>query len=501
MKPRFVAYIAAVTVACLALPLSAQASIEVPVTEAELRADIAELASDAYGGRFPGTEGQTRTLTYLTDQLRRTGFVGAADDAGGWYQPVPLVDLRYGTSAARFTDARGRGLRGVDVIARTPGGGDANIDALPLVFVGHGVDGDGQVIADVQGKIAVLLSADREDEDAMSAIDRRAALVAAGAVATLTIGAEGLRFSSLSRAYTGVRMQRPVQVSKARIEGLIDYRSARRLMRGAGYSLATLSADARASDYRGVDLPVRGTLSATTARHDLTSYNVVARLPGRAPDGKTVLMLGHWDHLGLCRPEGAPDRICNGAVDNASGLAVMLAVARRLAAGQRPDRDVVILATTAEEQGLQGAYQFAAAPPFPLSDIAVALNVDTVAVAPRGAPAAIIGRGNADIDDQIESVISQLSREVDEDREADSFLRRQDGYALAKSGVPAFMIGGSFSDMAALRRFLAGPYHGPADALTDATPLGGAADDADLHIALIRHFARRGGEGDAASAP
>src|SRR3546814_10903165 len=109
----------------------------------------------------------------------------------------------------------------------------------------------------------------------------------------------------------------------------------------------------------------------------------MGKRPGAKPDGKAVLFLGHLDHLGGCAPEGAADRICNGAVDNASGIAVLIAVAKRLGQGERPDRDIYFLATTAEEKGLLGAHYFADHPVVPLSDITVALNVDTIAISDR----------------------------------------------------------------------------------------------------------------------
>ena len=114
-----------------------------------------------------------------------------------------------------------------------------------------------------------------------------------------------------------------------------------------------------------------------------------------ADDGiGAILLTGHWDHLGAeCRPASATDRICNGAVDNASGIAALLAVARRLGSGPRLDHDVYVIATTAEELGLVGARQFVASLPLPKNRIRAVLNVDTIAIAPRGAPMAIVGRG------------------------------------------------------------------------------------------------------------
>jgi hypothetical protein len=102
---------------------------------------------------------------------------------------------------------------------------------------------------------------------------------------------------------------------------------------------------------------------------------------------------------------------------------------------------------------------------------------------------AMVGRGTTRLDAQFDAVARTLGRAVDSDEEANAFIRRQDGWAFTEAGVPSLMAGGSFSDMALLQAFLGGSYHGPEDELTDDLPLGGAADDADLHIALARHFA------------
>src|SRR3546814_19022990 len=120
-------------------------------------------------------------------------------------------------------------------------------------------------------------------------------------------------------------------------------------------------------------------------------------------------------------------RICNGAVDNASGIAVLIEVAKRLGQGARPDRDIYFLATTAEEKGLLGAHYFADHPVVPLSDITVALNVDTIAISPRGTPVATIGRGTPAYDAVVREVATKLGRTLDQAGEDDAFIPRQAG--------------------------------------------------------------------------
>lgn len=221
----------------------------------------------------------------------------------------------------------------------------------------------------------------------------------------------------------------------------------------------------------------------------LTSHNVVGVARGRHPDGKAVLLMAHWDHLGVCAPKEA-DRICNGAVDNGSGVAAMIAVAEQVAR-LGLDRDVWFVATSAEEWGLLGARAFADRPPVPLASFVAAFNLDMIAVAPAGARVAMVAPPHSRLEPLVRQAAAALGRGWDGDREADNFLRRQDGWVLAERGVPMVLAGGSFSDMAVLQRFIEARYHAPGDELLPGTGLGGAVDDANLHLELIRRAASR----------
>jgi len=221
-----------------------------------------------------------------------------------------------------------------------------------------------------------------------------------------------------------------------------------------------------------------------------TSNNVVGRVAGRNPDGKVVVLMAHWDHLGLCRPAGDPDRVCNGAVDNASGTAALLTVAARVAA-MKLDRDVWFVFTGAEEWGLLGAKAFAAKPPVPLEAIVAGFNLDTIAVAPAGMPVAMVAERNSPLVPLVRDAAAAMGRAWDGDDEAAPFIERQDGWPLTQKKVPMVMVGGSFSDMKLLRDFLGEDYHGQDDELTVRTDLGGAVEDANLHIELVRRTASR----------
>jgi hypothetical protein len=221
-----------------------------------------------------------------------------------------------------------------------------------------------------------------------------------------------------------------------------------------------------------------------------TSNNVVGKIPGRNPDGKAVVLMAHWDHLGICRPAGEPDRVCNGAVDNASGTAALLAVAARVAR-MNLDRDVWFVFTGAEEWGLFGAKAFATSPPLPLEAIVAGFNLDTIAVVPAGMPVAMVSEKNSPLVPLVREAAAAVGRGWDGDDEAAPFIERQDGWPLTQKKVPMVMAGGSFSDMKILRAFLAKDYHGQDDELTIRTDLSGAVEDANLHIELVRRAASR----------
>ena len=230
---------------------------------------------------------------------------------------------------------------------------------------------------------------------------------------------------------------------------------------------------------------------AIVAAGAVTSHNVVGRVPGANPDGRAVLLMAHWDHLGLCRPVNEPDRVCNGAVDNASGTAALLALVARVKA-MRLDRDVYFVLTGAEEWGLLGAKAFAESPPLPLASIVAGFNLDTIAVAPAGMPVAIVAEKDSALVPLVKAAAAAVGRAWDGDGEAAAFIQRQDGWPLTQKKVPMAMAGGSFSDMKRLKAFLAGLYHGEKDELTATTELGGAVDDANLHLELVRRAASRG---------
>jgi len=471
-------------------PLAAQPAA--PITDADLMRHIRILAGDGFQGRAPGTEGERLTIDYIAEQLRARGLEPAGEN-GGWFQPVRLVERTAGANRVRWT------LNGNDVPFEAGEillqGKDASetIADAPVIFAGHGVRMPDRGIdqlagADLRGAIVLILAQGPEIEGFPPVTERVRMVADAGAAAVLVIVPEQLPWQVMAN-----QIRRPSTRLASEwvpeLAGMIRVTAVQRIVAAAGGDFGRMLNEQPGSSFRSITLPVRGSMEVATNVQAYASNNVVGRLRGAAAAGEHLLLLAHWDHFGLCRPEGAPDRICNGAVDNASGIATMIEVAGRLAAGPRPPRDILVLATTSEEVGLLGAEYFVAHPTVPLDSIQVAINMDTVAIHPAGGPVAVMGRGIPALDSAIDATVAAMGRRLDNDDEAAELVRRQDGWELTQAGVPAIMVGGSFSDMALLNRFLRGRYHAPDDQVDGQLVLDGAAEDADLTVALVRRLA------------
>lgn len=466
------------------------------VTADDLRRHITVLAGDAFQGREPNTEGERLTTDYIIRELTARG-VQPAGPNGSWLQPVPIVERTVAGDARTRWHAGNRAIRVPDTGFLLAGrDATAHVENARVVFAGHGAVMPDRGIdqlsgADVRGAVVLIMAEGPEVEGFPALSERIRAVTDAGAVGVIAITSPGAPFDQM-RSMRGTRTT-ALDLRWPEVFGVVSFEVASTLVRGAGRDLTRLIDEQPGSSFRSLVLPLTATIDVTTPVRRFTSNNVVGRIRGSAvptlPVGtQSVLLMGHWDHLGLCRPEGEADRICNGAVDNASGIATLIEAAGHLARGPRPVRDILILATTAEEMGLIGAEQFAETPVVPLGSIVAAVNVDTAAIAPAGTPVAVIGSAP-----RLETVVARvavgLGRELDRDREADVMEQRQDGWALARRGVPAIMAGGSFSNMTLLGAFLSGPYHAPNDELRADTPLAGAAEDTDLLIAIARAFA------------
>lgn len=477
-------YLLPLCVASLVLPAQAEAqSRRDRALEERLRTHIEVLASDEFEGREPGTEGEAKTLRYLGRQWFDIGLISGTNDPGNeWFAPVTLIAREPASSTALFSRDNRHIYLPQDQVLMFTSGKRSLIEDSPLLFVG---DARSLTFArnELAGRVAVMLDAGIEDSE------RQNALLEAGASAVLTVldGERTLQHVAARRQRSGYALADDRLGGD--LEGFISAEGMEMLLSGSGETLASLERDAREPDFAVRILDLTASLEATTRETTIRTHNLIGRLLGRRPENGAVLLVAHWDHLGICAQPPAEDLICNGAIDNASGLAMLTEIARALVRGPRLDRDIYFLATTAEEQGLLGAHAFAENPPLPLGDVVAALNIDSVALAPRGTPVAIVGEGMTDLDETIVRVARREGRRVVRGGEANEYVRRQDGWALLHHDVPAVMVTSAYGDLEIIRRFFDTHYHRPSDDLSIPLELGGAVEDLALHIALVRRFA------------
>ncbi len=467
---------------------SAQAGFAKPdrALETALRSHIEILASDDFGGREPGTDGESKTLRYLAREWFRIGLVSGTNDPGNaWFAPVELVERSPARSAASFQRIRRPlPLPDAGILVLTSGPRQL-LENAPVLFLGRG----GATLpprSELAGRIAVILDKPPAGMDAEAAAARQDRLIEAGAGAVLTVldGERTLDGVAARRTRAGYALADDRLGGD--LEAFVTRDYALRLF-GADWPVLVKTADA--ADAVPRPLALTGTLEATTREARISTHNLIGRLPGRSPDRGAVLLVAHWDHFGTCAAPPAEDLICNGAIDNASGLAVLTEAARVLAKGKKLDRDVYFLATSAEELGLLGAHAFAENPPLPLAAIVAAFNIDSPAIGPAGMPLTVIGHGRTGLDGDIAKVAKALKVRIETNPVADSFLRRQDGWALLQHDIPAVMVSSSYSDPARVERFMETTYHRPSDQIGPGFELGGAVEDVATQVALVRWFA------------
>jgi hypothetical protein len=472
--------------ACTPAPVSRVVTPEREEIAARMKADIAELASDDFLGRRPGGAGGRATYPWIEKRMTEVGLVSGTEDPGSyWRLPVDLLATE--PEQAQITLGQGRNRVVVpdsEAVVFTsrrralaiggPGTG------VPVVFVGQG---DGSVLGAALAGAVVVMLADPGRDTA-----RREALFAQNVTAVLTVLPDAAALAEVR-----AREARPkVQLAADEQDHLAAYITDKALAGVIGARRwQKLRADAleAAAGFEPFELNLSISLDASSDRREFRSHNIVGKLPGSQPGAGAVLVLAHWDHLGECGQPGDADRICNGAVDNASGVAMLLELARRFKNGPPLPRDVYFLATSAEEPGLLGIRAFVRDPPVPLSSFVAAFNLDMMALAPAGSPVGLIGRGrNAALDDLIAAEVAKSGRTMGDRALAESFVQRQDGWVLLQGGVPTVLMSSTYGSHAILDPFLATRYHKASDE-ADAVEYGGAIEDLLLHETVIRGVA------------
>jgi Zn-dependent M28 family amino/carboxypeptidase len=437
------------------------------------------LASDELAGRAPGSRGEELTLTYLTEQYVKMGYrPGNAD--GSYVQAVPLVGFSVTNTPLLELESKQGPLDcryGDDLVCWTlQRKTSVTVRNEQLVFVGYGIvapeyDWDDYKDVDVRGKILVMLVGDPPLPDsaqfggrAMTYYGRwtykyeiAAEKGAVGALLIHNTEAAGYPWEVVSNSWSGEQFdnERPNDgMDRCALEGWVTADVGEEIFARAGMRLSGAYEKALSRGFRPIALGVTASVTIDTAFRKLRSYNVVARLEGRDPALKNeyVIYTAHWDHLGTGAPADG-DSIYNGALDNASGVAATLEIARLFAADkERLKRSVVFLNTTAEEAGLLGAYHYAENPLYPLDRTIATINIDGANIWGRTKDMTVIGYGFSDLDDYLQTAIEPQDRHIKPDAEPEKgYYYRSDHFAFAKKGVPSF--GRSLSNCSPLQEF------------------------------------------------
>lgn len=507
--------------ACFLLPLLTAGAMAAEIKAGRIKEHVRVLSSDEFAGRGPTQVGEPKTIDYLARQFAAAGLQPGGEN-GSWYQDVPLIRYERVGQPELSVQVAGQTVvltTGREVTAGSGIVGKTALSGAPMVFLGYGMVApvlgwNSFEGVDLQGKVAVFLAGD-PDFEAEQPGDfggrtlvyggrfgaKVAAAAKAGAAAVLVVhetapasypwsqvaGNEGAPTYGLPPAPGATPFG---------LTGWLHRDTAVDLFRRAGLDFETLKIRACAKSFRALaigdarlsaDLETRATL--------VVSRNVVARMPGTRFAQETVIYGAHWDANGIGAPDTRGDTIRNGAVDNATGTATLLEIARAFGRKPRPQRSVLFIAYTAEEKGLLGAEHYAANPLAPLETTAAVFNLDPHVVIGKARSLDLIGGGRTSLEQDLVRAAARHRLRVEEERSPEAgWYFRSDHFAFAKKGVPALAYragrdlvrGGKAAGDAAIEDYNVNRYHQTTDEFDPAWDMAGAVQEGQVAYELGR---------------
>jgi Zn-dependent M28 family amino/carboxypeptidase len=508
-------------------PAPAPISALPKVDAAKILDRIKVLSADDMEGRAPGTAGEDKAVAYIEAQYKQLGLQPGNPD-GTYIQKVPLVGIT-GAQTKPLTFSKGAQTLTLkwkdDVVAWSKHvAPSASVAGSDVIFAGYGVEApeyqwNDFKDVDVKGKTIVVLVNDPQVPAPANPADLDPKMfngkamtyygrwtykfeegARKGAAAVLIVhetGPAGYGFNvvqgNLSEKFDLVAPDK--NMSKASVEGWITTDAAKKLFALGGQDFDTLKKQALSRDFKPVPLGVQASMAIANTLRTIDSRNVVAKLEGSDPALKNefVVYSAHWDHLGVGDPVNG-DKIYNGALDNASGVATVLEIARALTEVQpRPKRSFLFLMVTAEEKGLLGSEYYSVNPLYPLARTAANINIDEVNPWGRTKDISVVGLGASELDDYLRQAAQEQGRTLTPDAEPEKgFYYRSDHFNFAKQGVPALdpQPGVTFADKPAdwvkakKTEWDEKDYHAPSDQVKPDWDLSGAVDDAHLFLAV-----------------
>jgi Zn-dependent M28 family amino/carboxypeptidase len=511
----------------LATPALAQTAPAISVDT--LKSVTRELSSDAYEGRAPTTPAEDRTVAYLVKRFEAAGL--KPGNNGRWTQDVPLVEIAT-RDVKPLVFRGGLGNKGAapvslayrtDMVATTYRVGQRiDLAYSPVVFVGYGITApekgwDDYAGTDVRGKTVVILVNDPDWQTMTRAgpfegramtwygrwpykYENAATHGAAAAIIVHDTEPAAYPWAVVQSSWTGPQheLDEPGDHrDQSAIIGWMQKDAATRVFAAAGQDLAGLSEAAKRKGFKAVPLGLTMSGGFATDVRRQASKNVIGILPGTTSPGDTVLYTAHWDHLGHCDAVKG-DAICNGALDNASGVAGLVALAEAQAKAGPAKRSIVFMSVTAEESGLLGSRYYAEHPVFPLARTVGGVNMDVLNVNGRARDFVITGAGKSELEDLVKPLIAAQGRRVSPEANPErGGYYRSDHFSFAKFGVPMLdggsgedlVVGGVAAGHAAAEDYNQHRYHKPQDEYDPRWNWSGAVEDLTLYYQLGRRLA------------
>jgi Zn-dependent M28 family amino/carboxypeptidase len=492
---------------------------------ADLEPNLITLSSDEFMGRMPFTEGEELTTSFLESKFKEMGLEPGNGDS--YFQEVPMVSIiTYPEQSMEFKTAQGsvvgEGLKDF-VIWTQRTDSVVRVENAEVVFAGFGIVApeygwNDYKNLDVKGKIVVVMINDpgfgSEDStffkgNTMTYYGRWTykyeEAVRQGALGCLivhnTIPA-GYGFNNIQNSWKASKLyldDRGQDKYKLGFEGWITLPFATQLFEKMGKNQSELLQNARKPDFQGFSTGMTLSTSLAVEPTYNVSKNVIAKITGKTAPEEVIIYTAHWDHIGIGKPDETGDTIYNGALDNASGTAALLALAKAFKTDEQPDRTVVFLSVTAEEQGLWGSAYYAKQPIYPKEKTVANINMDGVNPYGKMKDVSVIGVGQSEMEDLLDEELKKLGRyAAPEPNPVVGYYFRSDHFNFAKIGIPALYIGTGIDHVEKGKEYgkqlqdeyVAQYYHKPADEY-DPTRwnLDGAVDDVQLLYQVGRNLA------------
>lgn len=495
--------------------------MQAPAISAEEYArHIATLSADEFEGRKPGTAGERKTVEYLVAEFKKLGLEPGNGDS--FLQQVPIVEITAGSDARlQLGSAELKYMQDMVIWTKrlVP---EISLADSPLVFVGHGVVApelgwNDYAGVDMRGKTAVILINDPGFATNDPKLFRGRAMTyygrwtykfeeamrqgAAGALIIHDDVPAAYPWDTVQNSWSGPQLDTVAadgNASRAAIEGWITRAAGDALLRQNGLSYEQMLQAASRPGFKPIELAQRASGSLRNAIRRSSSPNVIARLPGSKHPDEYVFYMAHWDHLGRAFGRSG-DTIFNGALDNATGTAGLLTIAKAYSEmRQRPERSIVFLAVTLEESGLLGSAYYVANPVYPLNRTVAAFNMDAITWGGPTKDVTVVGYGASELEDYLVRAARRQDRVVmPEPTPENGFFFRSDHFNFAKVGVPALYIKLGVEDRekgaewakARNAEFTLKDYHKPSDEFRPGTDLRGGLEDITLLYNIGRTLA------------